>query len=102
MEKTNEPIVFPDAIDWLAQPGDDQEFVYAFNRMRFWITLGQAYLLTGNEKYANSFTLQLKSWVSTVKRKDPSCAKAWRTIEAGIRMEYWMKAIRYFKTPRSH
>lgn len=97
MEKTNEPIVFPDAIDWLAQPGDDQEFVYAFNRMRFWITLGQAYLLTGDEKYANSFTLQLKSWVSTVKREDPSCAKAWRTIEAGIRMEYWMKAIRYFQ-----
>ncbi|MFA6906851.1 MAG: alginate lyase family protein, partial [Sphaerochaeta sp.] len=27
---------------------------------------------------------------------DPGCAKAWRSIEAGLRMEYWTKAMQYF------
>lgn len=97
MEKTSKPVSFPDAIDWLYQPGDDPEFIYAFNRMRFWVTLGQAYLLTGNEAYARTFVRQAESWIHTVKREDPASAKAWRTIEAGIRMENWMKAIRYFQ-----
>ena len=35
MEQTHVPEVFEGPIDWLRQPGDDPEFVYAFNRMRF-------------------------------------------------------------------
>jgi hypothetical protein len=97
MEKTSKPVRFPNTIDWLYQPGDDPEFIFAFNRMRFWVTLGQAYVLTGNETYAKAFVSQAESWIHTVKRDDPASANAWRTIEAGIRMENWMKAIRYFQ-----
>ncbi len=50
LEQTVAPEVFDGAIDWLRQPGDDPEFIYAFNRMRFWICLGQAYAVTGDEK----------------------------------------------------
>ena len=96
MERTFEPVVFPDVIDWLHQPGDDSEWVFAFNRMRFWICLGQAYACTKNEKYAKAFASQLCDWVARVKRTDPGCAKAWRSIEAGLRMEYWTKAMQYF------
>jgi hypothetical protein len=96
MERTFEPVVFADEIDWLHQSGDDSEWVFAFNRMRFWICLGQAYACTKDEKYARAFAHQLCDWCGRVKRTDPACAKAWRSIEAGLRMEYWTKAMQYF------
>ncbi len=97
MEQTKEPVVFEGPIDWLRQPGDDPEFVYAFNRMPFWVCMGQAYALTRDEKYARAFANQLVHWVDTVRRDNPACAQAWRTIEAGFRMDYWGKAICYFE-----
>ena len=97
MERTFEPVVFENQIDWMHQPGDDSEWVFAFNRMRFWICLGQAYAITGDEKYAKTFASQLCDWVKRVKRTDTRCQKAWRSIEAGLRMEYWTKAMQYFK-----
>lgn len=96
MERTDLPVAFHDRIDWVAQPYDDPEWIYAFNRMHYWIELGQAYALTKNEKYPEAFARQMCDWVRRVRRRDPNCAKAWRTIEAGIRMEYWMKAMCYF------
>ena len=97
MERTDVPVQFDGEIDWLHQPGNDPEWVYAFNRMRFWICLGQAYAVTGNETYARTFADQMCHWVHTVKKGDPKSEKAWRTIEAGFRMEYWFKAMCYFK-----
>lgn len=101
MERTYTPVSFDGAIDWMHQPGDDPEWVFAFNRMRFWICLGQAYAITKDELYAKAFADQLVSWINTVRRDDPMCAKAWRTIEAGIRMEYWCKAMAYFDSSAS-
>ncbi len=98
LEQTQVPVVFTDGIDWLRQPGDDPEFIYAFNRMRHWICLGEAYAMTGDEKYAEAFSSQLLSWVENVRFSDPACSKAWRTIEAGFRMEYWSKAIQFFRS----
>jgi hypothetical protein len=97
MEQTTKPVVFTGKIDWLYQPGDDPEFIYAFNRMRFWICLGQAYAVTKNEKYADAFAGQLSGWIDSVPRGDPANEKAWRTIETGLRLEYWLKAMCYFK-----
>lgn len=97
MERTLEPVVFKEEIDWLYQPGDDPEWIFALNRMRFWICLGQAYVLTKDEKYAKAFVQQMCHWVRTVKRENPANAKAWRSIEAGLRLEYWLKAVCYFE-----
>jgi hypothetical protein len=97
MEQTTVPVVFDGPIDWLRQPGDDPEFAYAFNRMPFWVCMGQAYAMTGDEKYAKAFAGQLVHWVDTVRRDDSACQKAWRTIEAGFRMDYWGKAMCYFE-----
>lgn len=97
MEQTHTPEVFEGPIDWLRQPGDDPEFIYAFNRMRFWVCMGQAYAVTKDEKYAKAFAGQLVHWVDTIRRDNPANDKAWRTIEAGIRMENWCKAMRYFE-----
>ncbi|NLV35194.1 MAG: heparinase [Clostridiaceae bacterium] len=97
MERTEIPVVFEGEIDWVHQPGEDPEWVYAFNRMRYWICLGQAYSLTGDEKYAQAFVNQLCHWIRNVKKDDPKNAKAWRSIEVGLRLEYWQKAMQYFK-----
>ena len=98
MEQTHVPIKFEGEIDWLHQPDDDPEWTYAVNRMRAWVCMGQAYAITGDEKYPTAFVRQLTHWVRTIKRADPAAAHAWRTIEAGMRMEYWLKAWQYFKT----
>ncbi len=97
LEQTVVPVEFHGPIDWLRQPGDDPEFIYAFNRMAFWVSMGQAYAVTGDEKYPKAFASQLVHWVDTVRRDDPACQKAWRTIEAGFRMAYWCKAMCYFE-----
>ncbi len=97
LEQTAEPVCFDGAIDWLRQPGNDPEFVYAFNRMRFWICLGQAYAMTRDETYAGIFASQLKDWVDTVTPEPPEHARAWRSIEIGFRMDYWCRAISYFE-----
>lgn len=64
MEQTTEPVIFTDQIDWQYMPGGDPEFIYQFNRHRYWICMGQAYALTGNEAYAACFKEQLLSWIS--------------------------------------
>ena len=63
MEQTAEAVEFEGAIDWQYMPKGDPEFIYQFNRHRYWICLGQAYALTGDEKYAACFVGQLTSWL---------------------------------------
>lgn len=97
MEQTIEPVVFEDKIDWQYMPSGDPEFIYQFNRHRYWICMGQAYALTGNEAYAACFKEQLLSWLSDNPVPEARKNTTWRTIEAGIRGENWCKAIEYFE-----
>ena len=97
MEQTHIPIRFDGEIDWLHQPGDDPEWTYAANRMRAWVCMGQAYAITGDEKYPDAFARQMCHWVKTVRQDDPKAANAWRSIEVGIRLENWLKTFEYMK-----
>lgn len=97
MERTYEPVSFGGQIDWLYQPQDDPEWCYQMNRHRYWISLGQAYAMTGKEQYALAFAAQLRDWVARVARQESKNAAAWRAIEAGLRLEYWLKAFCYFE-----
>lgn len=97
MERTYEPVRFEDRILWDYQPGNDPEFIYQFNRHRFFICLGQAYAMTGEESYAEAFTHLLLDWIQNVPLVPENYGKTWRTIEAGIRGENWCKAISYFR-----
>jgi hypothetical protein len=69
--KTSKPVRFPNTIDCCTSPGDDPEFIFAFNRMRFWVTLGQAYVLTGNETYARRSSPRREAGSTPFKRDDP-------------------------------
>lgn len=99
LERTWEPVSFdPDGeVDWEYRPGNDPEFSFQFNRHRFFICLGQAYWLTGDEKYVRHFIRLLMSWITGVKKTPETEKTTWRILEAGIRGENWVKAIRYFK-----
>lgn len=96
MEQTAVPVEFPGEIDWLFQPGDDPEFIYQLNRHRYWVCLGQAYALTGEEVYAEAFVKQLTDWIRKNPIDETTKPKTWRTIEAGLRGESWIKAMGYF------
>lgn len=99
MERTWEPVVFdPEGeVDWEYRPGNDPEFSFQFNRHRFFICLGQAYHLTGDERYARHFVRLLMSWLTNIKRTPETEQSTWRILEVGIRGEFWVKAIRYFQ-----
>ena len=98
LERTWEPVKFPEGkINWGCMPGDDKEFIFQFNRHRFFICLGQAYQMTGDEKYARNFVRLLTDWIATQKLTPETEQTTWRILEAGFRGEFWVKAIWYFK-----
>lgn len=99
MERTYKPVTFENGeILWDRVPFGDPEWVYAMNRHRYFVTLAQAYALTGDETYTEGFIYLLNHWI----QKNPCTSNyyqtTWRTIEAGLRCENWIKAHEIFKT----
>lgn len=97
MEQTREIVRFQYPVNWTYMPEDDPEFIYQMNRHRYLICLGQAYAMTSDEKYADTFVHILEDWIEHVPLNEESRAETWRELEAGIRGENWTKAIRYFR-----
>ena len=96
MERTFIPYTFTKDIIWDKAPNNDEEWIFMLNRHRYWITLGQAYVLTKDEKYTKTFIRQLTHWIKNVRQVGEAEKTTWRTIEAGIRGENWVKAYSYF------
>lgn len=101
MERTNKPFTFEKEIQWDRIPFEDEEWVFMLNRHRYWIALGQAYALTKDDCYAETFFKQLEHWIDNNPLKEENYKSTWRTIEAGIRCENWVKAFMYFKSSKS-
>lgn len=97
MERTYKKETFAYPICWTYMPAEDEEFVYQMNRHRYFICLGQAYAMTGDEKYAEAFVQITKDWIGHVPLNEESKKITWREIEAGIRGENWVKSILYFE-----
>lgn len=94
LERTEEEIRFPDKIDWYTRMNGDDEFLYQLNRHGFLLHLGQSYIFTGDEKYAECFCRILEDWIGRVP-PDKGSRSPWRSLEAGIRASNWVKAIPY-------
>lgn len=97
LEQLDDPVVYGEKIKWDYNPGSDPEYVWQFNRHRYFMTLGEAYLLTGDEKYAVCYADMLKDWILQNPLTEESKKTTWRILEAGFRGEYWTKAFFYFK-----
>lgn len=93
MERTYETVKFEKEIDWEYQPGNDPEFVFQFNRHMFFLCLGKAYQMTGEEKYVSKFAELFHDWTKKNPVPEEKKTTCWRTIEAGIRGEIWTKAM---------
>ncbi|UNK19164.1 heparinase II/III family protein [Paenibacillus sp. N3/727] len=99
MERSRIPVTFEGEIDWGFIPDHDVEWAYMLNRHRYWQALGQAFALTGDEKYAAALCRQLEDWINRnpVPDRPVNDNLTWRTIEAGLRCANWIKALRYVK-----
>lgn len=97
LEQFDEEVVYGTEIQWDYNPGEDPEYVWQFNRHRYFMTLGQAYALTGDEKYAAVYADMLKDWILKNPLTEENKKTTWRILEAGFRGEYWTKAFEYFK-----
>ncbi len=96
MEPTAKAVEFTADIHWQYMPEGDPEFIYQFNRHRYWICLGQAYAMTGSRRYLECFCRQLRDWLEKNPLTEENKKTTWRSIEAGIRGENWLKAVEYF------
>ena len=79
-------------VQWESNPTPTgyREWTYQVNRHQEFENLARAYQITGNKKYADSCEELFKSWIKQIdcppSPTAPGDTKAWRTIEAGIRM----------------
>lgn len=100
MERTFIPYTFNKDIIWDKTPNNDEEWIFMLNRHRYWVTLGQAYLLTKDEKYTKAFIKQITHWIKNVRPLEGTDKTTWRTIDVGIRSENWIKAYSYFSNSK--
>jgi len=77
----------PDDLDWSFNPTKDPEWTWQFNRHSAWRALGDAYLATRDEKYAEKWVGLMRDWVA---ENPPGTRWSWRTLEAGIRAQGWL------------
>jgi Heparinase II/III N-terminus/Heparinase II/III-like protein len=104
--------LFPDRVDWLYNDTRDRkdtsydpEWQYVLCRMPFWGDLAAAYRATGDERYAQAWVRQLRSFITSCPTPDhrdndqvpDHRGSAWRTLDSGIRIsETWPAAYHSF------
>lgn len=93
MERTNIPVQFTDKICWEHVENDDPEWTYAMNRHTSFVNLGKAWRYTGDIKYAKKFVELVQDWINGVPLNEESAHTTWRSLEAGLRCETWLRAM---------
>jgi hypothetical protein len=106
---------FGDPIDWRLEPesgkrttldhwseidylnpevAGDKKITWELNRQQHFVTLGQAYWLTGNEWFASVFVAQATSWMDS---NPPGRGINWASsLEVGFRSISWLWALHMF------
>lgn len=96
MERTHVPYTFEGEIKWSAVPFGDQEWTFALNRhTAFWL-LGKAWRYTKDLRYGEHFVRLINDWIDREPLTEESRKNTWRSLEAGIRVEYWIKSLKLF------
>lgn len=73
----------------------DIKYPWELGRHQFWVTLGQAFAATGDERYAEAFTRQLLHWLEQNPLRQ---GIHWLSeMEFGIRLISWSNAFRLFR-----
>jgi len=74
----------------------DKKITWELNRHQYFITLGQAYWLTGDERYAKTFVDHVNSWMD---QNPPKLGVNWASsLEVAFRSIAWIWALHFFKS----
>ena len=96
MERTHEEVTFQEQVVWDFIPKGDPEWIYALNRHTCFFILGKAWQLARDEKYPRKFIELISDWIERVPLTQESRKDTWRSLESGIRIEYWLKSLLLF------
>ncbi len=90
------PLTHWSRLDFLdAEMAGDKKIVWELNRHQYFATLGQAYWLTGDERYAQTFVAHLESWMD---QNPPKLGINWASsLEVAFRSISWLWAFYFFK-----
>lgn len=78
-----------------AELAGDKKIIWELNRHQYFATLGQAYWLTGDERYAETFLAHLDSWMD---HNPPKLGINWASsLEIALRSISWLWAFYFFK-----
>lgn len=101
MERCETEVSFPQGIDWTYRHHGDIEWMVMLNRARYMGELGQAYWLTGEERYVTGYIDLMKDWlaqnplteeeVRASKDRAYNVKDTWRKLDSGIRIANWLK-----------
>jgi heparinase II/III-like protein len=73
----------------------DKKITWELNRHQYFITLGQAYWLTRDERYAKTFVEHVSSWMD---QNPPKLGVNWASsLEVAFRSIAWIWALHFFK-----
>ena len=83
-------------LDYLdAGVAGDKKVTWELNRHQYFMKLGQAYALTGDARYANTFVDHLESWMDA---NPPKLGINWASsLEVAFRSISWLWALYFFK-----
>ena len=97
MEPCPDIYEFEDEIQWTYAFKEDPEWTYMLNRHQYFITLGRAYKITSDPRYLEGFERMILHWIHNNPLMESLKSTTWRSIEAGIRCDYWLDALAYFE-----
>ena len=89
------PLVHWSQVDYLESSlVGDKKIIWELNRHQYFVTLGQAYWLTGDERYARTFVAHVESWMAA---NPPKLGINWASsLEVSFRTISWLWALAYF------
>ena len=89
------PLVHWSQLNYLdATVAGDKKITWELNRHQYFLTLGRAYWLTGDERYAEVFVSHVTSWMD---QNPPKLGINWASsLEVAFRSISWLWALQFF------
>ena len=89
------PLVHWSQLNYLdATVAGDKKITWELNRHQYFLTLGRAYWLTGDERYAETFVSHVTSWMQ---QNPPKLGINWASsLEIAFRSISWLWALQFF------